>query len=235
MGVEVVEHEKFRGVYWVKLEDGSRRLATVNLAPGRTVYRERLVRLGGKEYRLWDSYRSKLAASIVKDIAKIYIEPGHRVLYLGAATGTTASHVSDIVGPSGRVYCIEFAPRVFRELLNNVCAFRRNMSPILADARFPERYRHLVTMVDDIYCDIAQPEQAKVVVANARRFLKPGGGLLLAVKARSIDVTKAPSEVFRREIEVLESGGFEVEDVVHLEPFDRDHVMVAATYRGGRD
>ncbi len=233
MAVEVVEHERFRGVYWAKLEDGSRRLATENLAPGKTVYREKLVRFGGKEYRLWDSYRSKLAASIVKDISNIYIEPRHRVLYLGAATGTTASHVSDIVGKEGKVFCVEFAPRVFRELLNNVCAFRQNMFPILADARFPERYRHLVTMVDDIYCDIAQPEQAKVVIANARMFLRLGGGLLLAVKARSIDVTKTPTEVFRREIEILESGGFEVEDVAHLEPFDRDHVMVAARYRGG--
>jgi len=218
-------------VFWLVFEDGSRKLATRNLAPGRTVYGERLMKVEGVEYRLWDAYRSKLAASILKGIEDMPIRPGHKVLYLGAASGTTASHVSDIVGPEGHVFCVEFAPRVIQDLVNNVCPYRPNMSPILADARMPYLYAHLVSEVDAIYCDIAQPEQAKVLADNADLFLKDGGEIMLAIKARSIDVTKRPSELYRREMEVLEARGFEIEDKVHLEPFDKDHAMVVAKFR----
>ena len=231
MPVEVEEHEKFPAVYWLVFEDGTKKLATKNLAPGRTVYGEKLIRIGDAEYRLWDAYRSKLAASILKEISVMPIRPGHKVLYLGAASGTTASHVSDIVGPEGHVFCVEFAPRVIQDLVNNVCAYRPNMSPILADARMPKLYAHLVSEVDVIYCDIAQPEQAKVLADNADFFLKDGGEIMLAIKARSIDVTKKPSELYRREMEVLKSRGFEIEDKVHLEPFDKDHAMVVARFR----
>jgi fibrillarin-like pre-rRNA processing protein len=110
---------------------------------------------------------------------------------------------------------------------------RRNIYPILADARFPEKYRHLVELTDGIYADIAQPEQAAIVARNASLFLKSNGYLLLAVKARSIDVTLEPSEIYRREVEVLKTSGFRIVDVVHLDPFDRDHAMIYARYEGG--
>ncbi|MEM1883448.1 MAG: fibrillarin-like rRNA/tRNA 2'-O-methyltransferase, partial [Candidatus Bathyarchaeia archaeon] len=159
MSVKVEPIPQFDGVYQVTLEDGSKRIASKNLAPGRDVYGERLIRYKDVEYRLWDPYRSKIAAAILKGLKAMPIKPGHKVLYLGAASGTTASHVSDIVGEEGHVYCIEFAPRPLKELINNVCRYRPNMSPILADARFPEKYAYLIEKVDVIYCDIAQPEQ----------------------------------------------------------------------------
>jgi len=231
LAVRVEPHQEIKGVYWVTLEDGARRLATRNLAPGRDVYGERLIRHEGVEYRLWDAYRSKLAASILKGIKPVRLTPGNRVLYLGAATGTTASHVSDIVGVDGHVYCVEFSARVMRELINNVCMHRPNMTPILADARIPTLYSTLVTTVDGIYCDIAQPEQAKVLADNADLFLKSEGWIMLAIKARSIDVAERPSELYRREMRTLEERGFLIEDSVHLEPYDKDHVMVVARYR----
>ena len=234
MPVEVEQHEKFEGVYWLVFEDGTRKLATRNLAPGRNVYGEKLIKVGDEEYRLWDAYRSKLAASILKGVETMPIKPGDKVLYLGAASGTTASHVSDIVGPEGHVYCVEFAPRVIQDLLNNVCAYRPNMSPILADARLPHLYAHLVEEVDVIYCDIAQPEQAKVLADNADFFLADGGWIMLAIKARSIDVTKKPSELFKREMDVLKARGFDIRDKVHLEPFDKDHAMVVACFKRGK-
>jgi len=227
----VSPHEKSRGIYWAHLEDG-RRLATLNLVQGNAVYGEKLITYRQKEYRLWDPFRSKFAAAIMKGLQKVPIQPKHLVLYLGAASGTTASHVSDIVGAKGYVYCIEFAPRAMRELTNNVCKFRANMAPILADARFPERYRMLVEVVDDIYCDIAQPDQAQILADNAEMFLKRRGGAMLAIKARSIDVTKAPSEVYKREIETLRKRDFNIAEVVHLEPYDEAHTMVVAEYRG---
>lgn len=228
MVVEVKPHPSFPEIYWVTLEDGTRKLATKNLAAGNSVYGERLVKFRRTEYRLWDPYRSKFAAAIQKGLQAVPIQPNHRVLYLGAASGTTASHVSDIVGEGGHVYCVEFASRSLRELVNNVAAFRYNMSPILADARLPETYSRLVERVDDIYCDVAQPEQARVLADNADLFLVDGGWVMLAIKAQSIDVTKEPSVVYRREIGVMEARGFRIDEVVHLDPFDKAHAMVVA-------
>jgi len=231
--MQVKPHPRFPQVYVTVLDDGTERLATRNLAPGRTVYGEKLVRFEGVEYRLWDPFRSKLAAAILKGIKTVPIKPSHQVLYLGAASGTTASYVSDIVGEKGHVYCVEFAARALRELVNNVCPYRLNMTPILEDARFPEKYAlYIRGKVDNIYCDIAQPEQAKILADNADLYLKDGGWIMLAVKAQSIDVTKEPSEVYRRELKVLESRGFTIEDVVHLEPYDKAHAMIVAKFKG---
>jgi fibrillarin-like pre-rRNA processing protein len=227
--VRVKPHPQFAEIYQITLEDGAHRLATRNLAPGRSVYGERLIRFEGVEYRAWDAFRSKLAAAILKNLQTVPIKPGHRVLYLGAASGTTASHVSDIVGEKGHVYCVEFAQRSIRELVNNVCAHRLNMSPFLEDARFPEKYAMFIPgKVDDVYCDIAQPEQAKVLADNADYFLKESGWVMLAVKAQSIDVTKDPAEVYRQEAKVLRNRGFAVEQVVQLEPYDKAHAMIVA-------
>jgi len=228
--VKVKPHPQFSAVYQVTLEDGAQRLATKNLIPGRNVYGERLIRFEGVEYRVWDAFRSKLAAAILKNLRTVPIKPHNKVLYLGAASGTTASHVSDIVGEKGHVYCVEFASRALRELVNNVCNYRLNMTPILEDARFPEKYVMFIgsSKVDNIYCDIAQPEQAKILADNAEVFLKSSGWIILAVKAQSIDVTKEPSEVYRQEVKVLENRGFRIEEVVHLEPYDKAHAMIVA-------
>ena len=229
MAVDVRPHPRFPAIYIATLEDGSQRLATKNLAVGRTVYGERLVKSKGVEHRIWDPYRSKLAAAILKGLETVPIQLDSKVLYLGAASGTTASHVSDMVGETGHVFCVEFASRSIRELVNNVCAFRANMSPILADARFPERYATIVGKVDNIYCDIAQPEQAKVLADNADMFLLKRGWIMLAIKAQSIDVTKEPTQIYKQEIKTLQNRGFDVKETVHLEPYDKAHAMIVGT------
>lgn len=227
------EHERYRGVYVVELEDGSTKLATRNLVPGKRVYGEHLFRVGDEEYREWNAYRSKLAAALVKGLKELPVREAQKILYLGAGSGTTVSHISDIVGLMGRIYAVEFAPRVMRELIV-VADDRRNIIPILEDARMPRRYRFVVEEVDGLYADVAQPEQASIVSDNADMFLRDGGWLLLAIKARSIDVTAEPSEVYKHEMSVLKSRGFEIVDVVHLEPFDRDHAMIYAWYHRRR-
>ncbi len=229
VNAKVQPHPEFPGIYRIMLEDGTQRLATKNLSPGRNVYGERLVKHRGIEYRVWDAFRSKLAAAILKGLRTVPIKPNHSVLYLGAASGTTASHVSDIIGKKGHVYCVEFASRSIRDLVENVCPYRANMSPILEDARFPEKYSMFIQgRVDDIYCDIAQPEQAKVLLDNADRYLKGSGWVMLAVKAQSIDVTKQPTEVYRREVKVMETHGFIIDQLVQLEPYDKAHAMIVA-------
>lgn len=229
MGVRVKPNDKFSEIYNVTLEDGSKRLGTKNLAPGLQVYGERLIKFKGAEYRVWDAFRSKLAGAIIKGLQTVPICAGTKVLYLGAASGTTPSHVSDIVGESGHVYCIEFAQRSLRDLVNNVANFRTNVTPILDDARMPERYSMFVTgKVDVIYCDVAQPEQAKLLADNADVFLKPGGWVMLACKSQSIDVTMAPEAVYKQEAAILRKRGFDVKEIVELDPFDKAHAMIVA-------
>ena len=229
MHVKVKPHVQFAEIYQAFLEDGAQRLATRNLTPGRAVYGERLIRFKKVEYRVWDAFRSKLAAAIIKGVQTVPIAPSYQVLYLGAASGTTPSHVSDIVGEEGHVYCVEFASRSIRELVNNVAVYRLNMSPFLEDARSPEKYAMFISgKVDCIYCDVAQPEQAKILADNADVFLKPAGWVMLAVKAQSIDVTKDPLAVYKQEAKVLKKRGFDVKEIVHLEPYDKAHAMIVA-------
>ncbi len=201
-------------------------LLTPNLAKGYRVYTEELVVRDGVEYRTWDPFRSKLAAAILKGLPDDIIQEGDSVLYLGTSTGTTSSHVSDLVGEGGLLIGVEFAPRVAREFVENVARQRRNVIPYVADARDPSKYN--ISRVDLVYCDIAQPDQTEIAMGNCRVMLKPGGKLLLVVKARSIDVLKDPDRVFQEERKRLEVAGFRVESIIELSPFEKDHAMILA-------
>ena len=223
--------EPFPGIFRMETESGDL-LATRNLTPGLTVYGEQLIRSGGEEFRSWNPFRSKLAAAVVKGLGEIPLAPGDKILYLGVASGTTCSHISDIVGSRGHVWGVDFAPRPMRDLIERVSRHRGNVSPILGDARRPGSYSTLVPKVDGIYADVAQPDQAEIVVRNAELFLKRGGWALLAVKSRSIDVTLPPERVYAREVEALKGGGFEIVETLRLDPYERDHAMVVARYQG---
>ncbi len=213
----------------IKLEvDGQTRLATLNLAPGVSVYGEKLVVVEGKEYRIWDPFRSKLAAAILKGLKDIGLKEGYSVLYLGASTGTTLSHISDIVGEKGVVFGVEFSARVARELIERVAKHRRNVVPIVADARHPRLYPSIYGKVDLVYCDIAQPDQTEIAVENCRIYLKSEGKLLLVVKCRSIDVAMEPTLIVKQEASKLKESGFKINQVVELEPFDKDHALIHA-------
>jgi fibrillarin-like pre-rRNA processing protein len=213
----------------LKREDRQGRmvLLTRNLVPGKRVYNEDLVLREGVEYRTWDPFRSKLAAAILKGLTADVVQEGDKVLYLGVSTGTTVSHVSDLVGPNGLVIGVEFAPRVAREFVERVARVRENVIPFVADARDPSKYT--VSKVDLVYCDIAQPDQTEIAVTNCDKMLKKGGTLVLVVKARSIDVLKEPGRVFAEEKLKLEKAGFTVRSVIELSPFDKDHALILAT------
>jgi fibrillarin-like pre-rRNA processing protein len=209
-------------------EDGRTSVFTRNLVPGNRVYDEDLLRIHGSEYRSWDPYRSKLAGAILKgELDPDIIKAGDKVLYLGASTGTTASHVSDIVGGEGLVVGVEMSARVGREFLEKVAKARGNVIPFISDARETERFGEFGKM-DVVYCDIAQRDQTEIAVENAKRHLKEGGRLLLIVKARSIDQLKDPKLVFREEAQKLKDAGFAVERVIDLRPFDKDHALISA-------
>ena len=150
------------------------------------------------------------------------------MLYLGASTGTTASHVSDIVGSEGLLVGVELSARVGREFLEKVAKARPNVIPFISDARETERFGGFGKM-DVVYCDIAQRDQTDIAMTNARTHLKKDGTLLLIVKARSIDQLKEPSLVFKEEAKKLRDAGFAVERVINLHPYDKDHALIWAT------
>jgi fibrillarin-like pre-rRNA processing protein len=153
-----------------------------------------------------------------------------KVLYIGASTGTTVSHVSDIVGINGVIFAVESSSRVGRELLENLASKRENIVPILADARKPRSYFSVFGTVDVMYCDIAQPDQTEIAIANCLVYLKPMGALLLVVKTRSINVLLNPKTVFAQEAKKLENNKFSIMQIINLEPFDKDHALIHAIY-----
>ena len=174
--------------------------------------------------------RSKLAAAILGGVDNMWIKPGAKVLYLGASAGTTVSHVSDIVGPTGTVYAVEFAHRPGRDLIN-MAKKRPNIVPIIEDARTPQKYRMLVDMVDVIFADVAQPDQARIVAINAAYFLQNGGHFIISIKASCIDSTSDPTAVFAREVKKLQEADFKPREQLTLEPYERDHAVVIGVYR----
>ena len=213
--------EIFEGVF----REG-KNLHTSNLVPGKRVYGEKLLKLKDNEYREWVPERSKLAAAILNGLKELPIRKGSKILYLGASTGTTPSHVSDIIGKDGIIYGIEFAERVFRNLLE-LAKDRKNIAPILADARKPDGYSW-AEECDVVYCDIADPQETEIAILNAKEFLKEGGYVLVAVKSQSIDVTKAPQQVYKEESEKLKKAGFSVLQVIDLEPYEHKHCLLVA-------
>ncbi|XP_074510590.1 rRNA 2'-O-methyltransferase fibrillarin [Sebastes fasciatus] len=228
----VVEPHRHEGVFICRGKEDA--LVTKNMVVGESVYGEKRINVEEGEvkieYRAWNPFRSKLAAAILGGVDQIHIKPGAKVMYLGAASGTTVSHVSDIVGPEGLVYAVEFSHRSGRDLLN-VAKKRTNIIPIIEDARHPHKYRMLVGMVDVIFADVAQPDQTRIVALNAHNFLKNGGHFVISIKANCIDSTAAPEAVFASEVKKMSSENMKPQEQLTLEPYERDHAIVVGIYR----
>jgi fibrillarin-like pre-rRNA processing protein len=204
----------------MKIHRLGRNIFTENLTPGKDVYGEFLVQKKGKELRRWDPKRSKLAAAIKKGM-KLKIAEEDKVLYLGTSSGTTPSHISDMI-PRGMLYGVEFAPRVAREFIL-LSEERENLTPILASANKPEDY-FFVPQVDLLYQDVAQPNQVDIFLKNLK-FLKKGGLGFLAVKSRSIDVSENPNKIFKMVLKELKKH-VEIIDKRNLAPFEKDHMAI---------
>ncbi|XP_013178683.1 PREDICTED: rRNA 2'-O-methyltransferase fibrillarin isoform X2 [Papilio xuthus] len=228
----IIEPHRHPGVFIARGKEDA--LVTRNLVPGSEVYGEKRISVENEgekiEYRVWNPFRSKLAAAIMGGVDAIHMPPGSRVLYLGAASGTTVSHVSDVVGPEGLVYAVEFSHRSGRDLIN-VAKKRTNIIPIIEDARHPLKYRMLVGMVDTIFADVAQPDQARIVSLNAQHFLKNGGHFVISIKASCIDSTAQPEAVFAAEVKKLQADKLKPQEQLTLEPYERDHAVVVGVFR----
>jgi fibrillarin-like pre-rRNA processing protein len=186
-----------------------------------------IITFEGKTYRLWSPSTSKLASMIVKGM-DIPLDKNSKVLYLGAASGTTVARVADIT-EDGLVFAVEFAPRPARDLIKAI-EERVNVIPIIADARRPDLYPPFIDSVDVIYQDVAQPAQADIAIANADKYLKSGGHLIIAIKAKSISTAMNVGDIFHGEIQTLERS-FEILEKASLEPLHHDHMAIVGKYK----
>ena len=190
---------------------------------GIKVYNEHLTTHNKIEYRSWNPYRSKLAAALLKGLTPT-LTPKTHLLYLGAATGTTISHLSDIL-TNGTIYAVENSPLAVNELLK-LTANRPNIIPILQDAFHPERYTTLVPPVDYIYQDISQRHQADIFTTNITRYLKKQGEAIIMVKARSIDVALKPQQAYTLVTTHLKQQGLTIKNIYDLSPYEKDHAAI---------
>ncbi|KAK9329244.1 Fibrillarin-domain-containing protein [Lipomyces starkeyi] len=234
----IIEPHRHAGVFIARGKEDM--LVTRNLTPGESVYGEKRIAVDVPastpdgvptkvEYRVWNPFRSKLAAGIMGGLDELYIAPGKKVLYLGAASGTSVSHVSDVVGPEGIVYAVEFSHRSGRDLIT-MAKKRPNIIPIIEDARHPQKYRMLVGMVDVVFADVAQPDQARIIALNSHMFLKDQGGVVISIKANCIDSTVDAETVFASEVQKLRKERVKPQEQLTLEPYERDHCIVVGKY-----
>ncbi len=220
-----VSQYKFPGVFTIKDKDRTS-FCTQSLTPGISVYGEKTITLDGNEYRIWSTRRSKLSAAIKNGLSEMPIQPGSKILYLGAASGTTVSHCSDIVGNKGAIYAVEFSERTARDLIH-LAATRNNIMPIIEDARHPTRYASVVAgPVEVVYQDVAQPNQADILYENLKTFCSFGAWGMLAIKARSIDSTSRLDEIYSKEIATLDNLGLQIVDNIDLDPLEKDHRFI---------
>jgi fibrillarin-like pre-rRNA processing protein len=217
--VKAIRQWKFSGIF-----TDSENLLTKNLTPTHQVYGEELIAWENNEYRMWNPKRSKACAMLKKGARNFPFQKDSKVLYLGAASGTTASHLSDIAC-EGILFCVEFSKRSFSDLVN-LCELRKNMIPIFADAKKPSMYKEAVGKVDLIYQDISQRDQVKIFLKNVDAFLSAHGFGILMVKARSIDVTAKPKEIFARSEKELVKNHLKVLENIPLKPFEKDHAAI---------
>ncbi len=203
--------------------------ATLSIAPKRKVYDEKIIRRGKDEYRIWDPTKSKLSAALQKGLRNTPFFRGMKIVYLGAANGTTPSHISDIIGQSGLIYAVEFSSRSMRDLIS-VSRARKNIIPMLADARMPDTYANQIEKADLIYCDVAQPDQTEILIRNAKLLLKKGAYIMIAIKARSINVIRNPKHIYAEEREKLKKE-FDILEELNLHPLEKDHAFFVAKSR----
>lgn len=210
--------EIFNGVF-----QDNKKLYTKSRAKNASMYAKNVIKVNKETYREWDPNKSKPAAAIRNGLKKFPLDKKIKILYLGIASGTTSSFFSDIIGDEGIIYGVEISERSIRDL-NEIAEDRGNIIPILADARKPEEY-DWVEPVDLVYQDVASDDQTPIIIRNAKKFLNKNGYAIIAIKARSIDVTKEPWKVYKEQIEKLKNH-FRIIEKVELEPFEIDHMLV---------
>ncbi len=201
-----------------------RDLYTRNMVRGESVYGEKRVEFQGAEYRRWNPARSKLCALLHSGLKTYVFSKNQKVLYLGASTGTSLSHVSDIV-KDGSIFAVEVSNVSFRKLSSLSCK-RPNIIPILEDASKPSRYSAMIMgHVDVVWQDISQKDQVSILKKNCDLFCRKGAVVYFALKARSIDAAGSVKKINEKVRKDLYKNGFDIIEMKDISRFQKDHTV----------
>ena len=176
----------------------------------------------GKNIEEWNPFKSKPAAAILNGLQNFPVKKAQKILYLGAAHGTTISHFSNIVGDRGIIYGVEFSSKIISKLVEKAKT-KKNVVPLLEDARFPENYGW-IGKVELVYEDVAQRDQVSILKRN-KVFLEKGELIIITLKAKAIDSVKDVKEIYKEVVGEL-SEDFEIAETVDLEPYEHDHLFI---------
>ena len=217
-------------IFWITVKN-KKKLATLNNASINEVYNEKLIKINGKQYNLWNPYTSKLAAAIVNGMEIFPILKKTKVLYLNGAIEKTLSHISDIIGVNGKIFILRDINENSKKFLDNVMNDRTNVFTITRDNGDPAKFSSKTEMVNVVYVDITQHNETEVAIQNCKRYLTDGGFLMLVVPTKKIDFVNNPNGQNLEEIQKLQSS-FEIIQQINLTDFFKEHSMIIAKFLG---
>ncbi|MGC8505829.1 MAG: fibrillarin-like rRNA/tRNA 2'-O-methyltransferase [Thermoplasmata archaeon] len=196
------------------------RLYTISV-DSNSVYGEDVLKMDGKFYREWEPKRSKISAALKNGLRHFPFNYDTNLLYLGASSGTTVSHLSDII-VNGRIYAIELSYDPFLKLMR-LAERRKNIYPILEDANLIEKYSFFVEKVGTLYQDISQRNQIQIFNSTVEYFHEIKEALLV-MKIRSITSRGSDTEILKKSIS--EINAFSVKQIVDLKPYSVGNYML---------
>ena len=217
-------------IFWITVKN-KKKLATLNNASINEVYNEKLIKINGKQYNLWNPYTSKLAAAIVNGMEIFPILKKTKVLYLNGTIEKTLSHISDIIGVNGKIFILRDINENSKKFLDNVMNDRTNVFTITRDNGDPAKFSSKTEMVNVVYVDITQHNETEVAIQNCKRYLRDGGFLMLVVPTKKIDFVNNPNGQNLEEIQKLQSS-FEIIQQINLTDFFKEHSMIIAKFLG---
>ena len=217
-------------IFWITVKN-KKKLATLNNASINEVYNEKLIKINGKQYNLWNPYTSKLAAAIVNGMEIFPILEKTKVLYLNSTIEKTLSHISDIIGVNGKIFILRDINENSKKFLDNVMNDRTNVFTITRDNGDPAKFSSKTEMVNVVYVDITQHNETEVAIQNCKRYLRDGGFLMLVVPTKKIDFVNKPNGQNIEEIQKLQSS-FEIIQQINLTDFFKEHSMIIAKFLG---
>jgi fibrillarin-like pre-rRNA processing protein len=217
-------------IFWITVKN-KKKLATLNNVSVNQAYNERLVEKNGKQYNVWNHYRSKLAAAIINGLEIFPILKKTRVLYFGDTAKNTVSHISDIIGIDGKIFVVNDITENSKNFLEKISNNRTNVFTIIYDKNNPAQFSSTIETVDVIYLDITQPNKTEITIDNCKNYLRNDGYLMLVVPTKNIDFAKNPTKENLEGRKRLQSS-FDVIQEINLTDFFKEHSMIIAKYLG---
>ena len=200
------------------------KIYTINNTDKNKYYDESILIYEDNFYREWNPYKSKISASIKKNLKEIPICGESIILYLDSSSGTTVSHISDVL-KKGKIFAVDSSKEMMKKFMKLVYN-RKNIFPVLESARNYKKYDiPSNTNIDLIIQDVACVDQVDILINNSDYYLKSGGKVLMSIKTQSIDSIKKPGVVIEEQKEILKCK-FKILQTLNLEPFEKNHWLL---------